>query len=88
MDECTWWHPRQVLNYFSVFNVQGLRPQTVQSSVPYVKDRLVEKHQLFMALTETWLHNHTDGKFILKVTHYSEAIESERRLDAAAAVEV
>ena len=66
MDECTWWHPRQVLNYFSVFNVQGVRPQTVQSSVPYVKDRLVEKHQLFMALTETWLHNHTDGEVYIE----------------------
>ena len=51
-----------VLNYFSLFNVQGLRPQTVQSSVPYVKDRLVEKEQLFKVLSETWLHNHKDGE--------------------------
>ena len=62
MEECTSWHSRQVLNYFSVFNVQSLRPQTVQSSVPYVKNCLVEKNQLFMALSATWLHNHTDGE--------------------------
>ena len=62
MEECTPWHSRQVLNYFSVFNDQGLWPQTVQSCVSYVKDRLVEKNQLFMALSETWLHNHTDGE--------------------------
>ena len=35
MDECTSWHSRQVCNYFSVFNVQGSRLQTVQSFVPY-----------------------------------------------------
>ena len=32
------------------------------SKVPYVADLLSEKNQLFMALTETWLHNHKDGE--------------------------
>ena len=52
----------KLLNYFSVFNVQGLRPQTVQSTVPYIRDRLIGKNQLFMAMSETWLHNHKDGE--------------------------
>ena len=51
-----------ILNSFSVFNVRGLKPQTVPSKVPYVKDLLVEKDQQFMAITETWLHNHKDGE--------------------------
>ena len=66
MEECTSWYSHQVLNYFSVFNLKGLRPQTVQSSVLYVKDRLVEKNQLFMTI---WM-----GKFILRDTCYSKAI--------------
>ena len=51
-----------LLNCFSVFNVHGLKPTTVPSKVPYVADLLSEKNQLFMALTETWLHNHKDGE--------------------------
>ena len=51
-----------LLNTFSLFNVQGLKPQTVQSSVPYISDLLKENNQLFMALTETWLHKHTNAE--------------------------
>ena len=50
------------LSCFSVFNVHGLKPNTVPSKVPYVSDLLVEKNQLFIALTETWLHNHKDAE--------------------------
>ena len=51
-----------VLSSFSVFNVHGLKPNTVPSKVPYIADLLAEKNQLFMAVTETWLHNHKDGE--------------------------
>jgi hypothetical protein len=45
-----------------VFNVHGLKPDTVPSKVPYISDLLLEKNQIFMALTETWLHNHKDAE--------------------------
>ena len=51
-----------ILSSFSIFNVHGLRPQTVPSKVPYVSDILLEKNQLFMAITETWLLHHTDAE--------------------------
>ena len=51
-----------VLNSFSVFNVHGLKPNTVPSKVPYIADLLSESKQLFMAVTETWLSNHKDGE--------------------------
>ena len=54
--------PNGVLNSFSVFNVHGLKPNTVPSKVPYIADLLSEKNQLFMAVTETWLSNHKDGE--------------------------
>ena len=50
------------MSCFSVFNVHGLKPTTVPSKVPYISDILAEKNQLFMAVTETWLHNHKDGE--------------------------
>ena len=50
------------MNSFSVFNVHGLKPNTVPSKVPYIADLLLDKNQLFMAITETWLHNHKDGE--------------------------
>ena len=53
---------KQHLSTFSVFNVHGLIPITVPSKVPYVSDHLLEHNQLFMAITETWLHNHKDGE--------------------------
>ena len=50
------------LSYFSVFNVQGLKPQTTESKVAFVKDLLHESNQLFICLTETWLKDHTDAE--------------------------
>ena len=32
------------------------------SKVPYISDLLLEKKQLFMSLTETWLYNHKDAE--------------------------
>ena len=57
-----------ILSCFSLLNIHGLKPSTVPSKVPFVADLLFEKNQLFMALTETWLHNHQDGE--LKVEGY------------------
>ena len=54
--------PNGILNSFSVFNVHGLKPNTVPSKVPYISDLLNERKQLFMAVTETWLSNHKDGE--------------------------
>ena len=51
-----------ILNSFSLFNVHGLKPTTVPSKVPYIADLLLEKKQLFMAVTETWLFDHKDGE--------------------------
>ena len=45
-----------------MFNVHGLKPSTVPSKVPYVSDLLIERNQLFMALTETWLKEHKDAE--------------------------
>ena len=54
--------PNGLLNSFSVFNVHGLKPNTVPSKVPYIADLLAENNQLFMAVTETWLSYHKDGE--------------------------
>ena len=52
----------KIQNNFSFFNVQGLNPKTVQSKVPYIKERLLDYKQLFMGLTETWLSNHIEAE--------------------------
>ena len=57
-----------VLSCFSIFNVHGLKPSTVPSKVPYISDLLLEKNQVFMAVTETWLQNHKDAE--LRVEGY------------------
>ena len=48
--------------------MHGLVPATVPSKVPFIADLLLEKNQLFMGVTETWLHNHKEGE--LKVNGY------------------
>jgi len=50
------------LSSFSFFNVQGLVPQTKASKVPYITDQLRDSNQLFIGLTETWLHNQLDAE--------------------------
>ena len=71
-----------------MFNVKGLRLQTVQSSVPFVKDRLVQENQLFMALLETWLHNHTDGEVHIARYTLFRSDRVRKRSNVAAAVDV
>ena len=51
-----------VLSNFTVFNVQGLIPKTLISKVPIISDIVNENKSLFIALTETWLHNHNDAE--------------------------
>ena len=50
------------MSYFSFLNVQGLAPQTVQSKVPFIKDLITPDNQLFIGLSETWLHNHKEAE--------------------------
>ena len=55
----------QPLNCFSLWNCRGLKPRTVPSKVPYIQDLVAEQNQLFMALTETWLREHTDAELAI-----------------------
>lgn len=57
------------MNYFSFMNIQGLKPKTVQSKVPYVEDVLRETNQMFIGLTETWLKDQKEGE--LNIEGYS-----------------
>ena len=41
----------KLLSYFSILDVHGLKPQTVQSSVPYIKDIAMENQYAFIILT-------------------------------------
>ena len=50
-------------------NIQGLKPKTVQSKVPFIEDVLNESNQLFIGLTETWLKDQKEGE--LDVDGYS-----------------
>ena len=52
----------KMLNSFSIFNVRGLKPKTVQSKVPYVKDFLTINTNDFGILSETWLREHKDAE--------------------------
>ena len=56
------------LNMCSLWNVQGLKPRTVPSKVPYVSDLLINQKQMFMVLTETWLREQKAAE--LKVDGY------------------
>ena len=57
------------LNYCSTWNIQGLRPRTGPSKVPYVRDLLHDHNQMSMVLTETWLREHKDAE--LQIDGYS-----------------
>ena len=54
-----------LMSSFSVFNLHGLKPNTVPSKVPYIADRLTETNQLFMCITETWLKDHKDAELYI-----------------------
>ena len=42
--------------------MRGLKPRTTPSKVGYISDVLHERKQLFIALSETWLHDHSDAE--------------------------
>ena len=48
--------------------MQGLKPRTVPTKVPYIRDLLHESNQIFTALTETWLKDHKEAE--LKIANY------------------
>ena len=48
--------------------MQGLKPRTVPTKVPYIGDLLHESNQIFTALTETWLKDHKEAE--LKIANY------------------
>ena len=60
------------LTPFTLFNIQGLKPRTVPTKVPFLQDLLQHNKQFFVALTETWLREHlyaelhVDGYTILR----------------------
>ena len=41
-------------------------PKTVQSKVPYLRDKMFEHKYIFMALTETWLEDHKDAELMIE----------------------
>ena len=43
------------MSTYSVFNVYGVVPQTRPSKIPFLRDSLLDKNQVFLAVTETWL---------------------------------
>ena len=72
-------HGHGSLNYFTVWNVQGLKPRTVPTKVPFVQDLLKDRNQIFMALTETWLREHNDAE--LQVDGYTLFRQDRQRLN-------
>ena len=62
-------HGHGSLNYFTVWNVQGLKPRTVPTKVPFVQDLLKDHKQLLIPLTETWLRERNDAE--LQVDGYT-----------------
>ena len=56
----------KLLNYFTVWNIFGLLPRTVQTKVPFVQDLLSSRDQLFVILTETWLRDHKDAELMIE----------------------
>ena len=53
-------------------------PRTVPTKVPFISDLLSQSSQLFMALTETWLRDHTDAE--LKIDGYTLFRSDRHRL--------
>ena len=54
------------MSNFSYVNIRGLKPKTVASKVPLISDLLIQKNQLFFALTETWLKDEKDAEISIK----------------------
>lgn len=60
--QSTYANSNSLLASFSLLNIRGLRPQTLPSKVPYIRDLIEESSQLVFALTETWLSDHTSAE--------------------------
>ena len=58
-----------LLNYFSIWNIFGLQPRTVQTKVPFIRDLTAERNHLFVLLTETWLREQKEAE--IKVEGYT-----------------
>ena len=50
------------LTNIALINIQGLKPRTIPSKVPFLQDLLSLNKLLFIALTETWLREHMDAE--------------------------
>ena len=50
------------LTNIALLNIQGLKPRTIPSKVPFIQDLLIDDKLLFIALTETWLRDHLDAE--------------------------
>lgn len=50
-------------------NIQGLKPRTVPSKIPFIREILYDKDQVLFALTETWLYDHLPGE--LQISGYT-----------------
>ena len=59
----------ETLKSFTIWNAQGLQPQTIATKVPSVQDLLHEHNQLFMAITETWHRDQKDAE--LRIQGYT-----------------
>ena len=68
-----------IINTFTVFNVQGLAPKTVNSSVPYIHDVLHDNKQFFINLTETWLFDHKEAE--LQIPGYKLFRSDRKRIN-------
>ena len=55
-------HTEPESNDFTLFNINGLAPQTKPSKIPFIRDILACNSHLFLGLTETWLEHHNDAE--------------------------
>ena len=61
----------QPVTTFSILNIQGLKPRTVLSKIPYIQDLIQANNQMFIAITETWLRDSTDPELCVKMATQS-----------------
>lgn len=71
--------PTNSINYFTFMNIQGLKPETVPSKIPFLSDILDNKNQLFIGLSETWIHNHLEGELQIDGYKMFRADSSQRK---------
>ena len=64
--------------------MQGLKPQTRPSSIPFIEDVLNDKTQFFISLTETWLLGHSDAELdIIGYTLYRADRDITKRVHSS-----